>query len=180
MGRKVPPGVDSPDFFVLDMGLPLQACYHNACKNRFISARARRPQEVNMSTNRKALKIVSLLQLLAALGAAALGAIALFGADLAEAEAGVLGVLVVYADGVLYVACAVLTLFCAFMGIHGANQPSRLGSHRLIAVLVVLLSIGTGVFAGLGQEIPVMAVVVGVLALAAAVLDGFVRKEADL
>ena len=78
-----------------------------------------------MSTNRKALKIVSLLQVLAALGAAALGAIALFGADLAEAEAGVLGVLVVYLDGVLYLVCAVLTFFCAVMGIHGASACSR-------------------------------------------------------
>ena len=133
-----------------------------------------------MSTNRKALKIVSLLQVLAALGAAALGAIALFGANLAEAEAGVLGVLVVYLDGVLYLVCAVLTFFCAVMGIHGANQPSRLGSHRLIAILVLLLAIATGVFAGMGQEIPVMAAVVGVLALIAAILDGMCRKEADL
>ena len=133
-----------------------------------------------MSTNRKVLKVISLLQVLAALGAAALGAIALIGADLAEAEAGVLGVLVVYADGVLYLLCAVLTFICAVMGIHGANQPSRLGSHRLIAILVLLLAVATCVFAGMGQEIPVMAAIVAVLALAAAVLDGFVRKEADL
>lgn len=66
------------------------------------------------------------------------------------------------------------------MGIHGANQPSRLGNHRLIAILVLLLAIATGVFAGMGQETPVMAAVVGVLALIAAILDGMCRKEADL
>lgn len=83
-------------------------------------------------------------------------------------------------DGILYLACAFLTFICALMGVHGANQPSRLGSHRLIAILIVLLAVGTGAFAGLGREIPVLAAVIGIAALCAAILDGAVRREADL
>ena len=133
-----------------------------------------------MSTNRKVLKVVSIAQILVAIAAAALGAIALAGAPLAEDEAGILGVLVVNIDGILYLACAFLTFICALMGVHGANQPSRLGSHRLIAILIVLLAVGTGAFAGLGREIPVLAAVIGIAALCAAILDGAVRREADL
>lgn len=133
-----------------------------------------------MSTNRKVLKVVSIAQILIAIAAAALGAIALAGAPLAEDEAGILGVLVVDVDGILYLACAFLTFICALMGVHGANQPSRLGSHRLIAILIVLLAVGTGAFAGLGREIPVLAAAIGIAVLCAAILDGAVRREADL
>lgn len=133
-----------------------------------------------MSTNRKALKIVSLLQIVMAAVAVFLGCLGFFAGNLAEEEAGILGVLVANIDGILYLVCAVLTFFCAVMGIHGANQPSRLGSHRLIAVLVVVFAVLTIFAAGLGADIPVAAALIGVLALVAAVLDGMCRKEADL
>lgn len=133
-----------------------------------------------MSTNRKTLKIVSLLQIAMALVALFLGCLGFFAGNLAEEEAGILGVLVANVDGILYLICAVLTFACALMGIHGANQPSRLGSHRLVAILVLVFAVLTVIAAGLGAKIPVAAALIGVLALIAAVLDGMCRKEADL
>lgn len=133
-----------------------------------------------MSTNRKTLKIVSLLQIAMALVALFLGCLGFFAGNLAEEEAGILGVLVANVDGILYLICAVLTFACALMGIHGANQPSRLGSHRFVAILVLVFAVLTVIAAGLGAKIPVAAALIGVLALIAAVLDGMCRKEADL
>ena len=133
-----------------------------------------------MSPNRKYLKVASLLQVVVALAALILGIICFTGANYAEADAGVLGVLAVSIDGILYLLCAALRLArFNFMGIHGANRPSALGSHRLLAVLTVLVGIVTCVVSGLGQTIPVLDALVVLFGLIAAILDTMVRKELD-
>ena len=132
-----------------------------------------------MSPNRKYLKVASLLQVVVALAALILGITCFTGANYAEADAGVLGVLVVSTDGILYLLCAALSFITAFMGIHGANRPSALGSHRLLAVLTVLVGIVTCVVSGLGQTIPVLDALVILFGLIAAILDTMVRKELD-
>ena len=129
-----------------------------------------------MSPNRKYLKIASLLQVVVALAALILGIICFAGANYAEADA---GVLMVSIDGILYLLCAALSFITAFMGIHGANRPSALGSHRLLAVLTVLVGIVTSVVSGLGQTIPVLDALVILFGLIAAILDTMVRKELD-
>ena len=65
------------------------------------------------------------------------------------------------------------------MGIHGANRPSALGSHRLVAILTMLIGIVTCAVSGAGEGIPVLSAIIAVVALIAAVLDTKVRKELD-
>lgn len=132
-----------------------------------------------MSSNRKALKITSLIQVIIAVLAFALGCIAIAGADYADAEAGIFGVLWANIEGILYIICGALTLVTAVLGIHGANRPSRLGSHRLLALLAALLGIATCVFAGAGAGIPWVGALIVVAAVAAVVLDTLCRKELD-
>lgn len=132
-----------------------------------------------MSSNRKALKVLSLVQVIIAIAAAVLGVIILTGAGRADEDAGLLGALVVNADGILYLICAVLTFIVAAMGIRGANRPSSLSGHRALSVLTLVVAVATGVLAGLDREIPVLAALVALAALAAAVLDTKVRKELD-
>lgn len=80
---------------------------------------------------------------------------------------------------VVALAALILSFITAFMGIHGANRPSALGSHRLLAVLTVLVGIVTCVVSGLGQTIPVLDALVILFGLIAAILDTMVRKELD-
>lgn len=131
-----------------------------------------------MSKNCKSLKILSFIQIIVALGAIFLAVIARSGTDLAE-EAGIAGVILMYADNFLYGACGVLTIITAIMGIHGANRPSRLGSHRLFAIITAIFAILTIVVAGLGQGIPSVALLTLILAIAVAILDGMCRAELD-
>lgn len=132
-----------------------------------------------MSKNCKSLKILSFIQIIVALGAIFLAVIARIGTALAEDEAGIAGVILMYADNFLYGACGVLTIITAIMGIHGANRPSRLGSHRLFAIITAIFAILTIVVAGLGQGIPSVALLTLILAIAVAILDGMCRAELD-
>lgn len=132
-----------------------------------------------MSKNCKSLKILSFIQVVVALACIFLAIIARSGAALAEEEAGFAGVILMYLDNFLYGACGVLTIITAIMGIHGANRPSRLGSHRLIAIITALFAILTIVVAGLGQGIPSVALLVLILSIAVAILDGMCRAELD-
>ena len=127
-----------------------------------------------MSKNCKSLKILSFIQIIVALGAIFLAVIARSGTDLAE-EAGIAGVILMYADNFLYGACGVLTIITAIMGIHGANRPS----HRLFAIITAIFAILTIVVAGLGQGIPSVALLTLILAIAVAILDGMCRAELD-
>ena len=132
-----------------------------------------------MSKNCKSLKILSFIQVVVALACIFLAIIARSGVALAEEEAGFAGVILMYLDNFLYGACGVLTIITAIMGIHGAKRPSRLGSHRLIAIITALFAILTIVVAGLGQGIPSVALLVLILSIAVAILDGMCRAELD-
>ena len=132
-----------------------------------------------MSKNCKSLKILSFIQVVVALACIFLAIIARGGVALAEEEAGFAGVILMYLDNFLYGACGALTIITAIMGIYGANRPSRLGSHRLIAIITALFAILTIVVAGLGQGIPSVALLVLILSIAVAILDGMCRAELD-
>ena len=140
-----------------------------------------------MSSNRKLLKIVSFVQVLVAIVVGVLGAISLAGAGLATDEIyNVFGmqidaVALATAMGVTFDVTAILSLICAVMGIHGANRPSALGSHFLIAVLTVVAGVvSVAVSGNMGEfTTPAVVVVAIVVAVVAAAMDRRVRAELD-
>ncbi len=132
-----------------------------------------------MSSNRKWLKICSFVQFVLAIAAFVIAFIAATGVADPGADASLGEIVLLWLDKVLYVLLGILGIADAVMGIHGANRPSALGSHRLVAILTLLIGIVTCVVSGAGQGIPVLSAIVAAVALIAAVLDTKVRKELD-
>ncbi len=132
-----------------------------------------------MSANRKWLKIVSFIQFIVAIAVFALAGIAAAGTSAPDAGASVAKIVLLWLDKVLFAILGFLSVADAVMGIHGANRPSALGSHRLVAVLAMLVGIVSCPVSFDGHGIPVTPVVAVVVALIAAILDTKVRKELD-
>ena len=129
-----------------------------------------------MSASRKWLKIVSFIQVVAAIAAVAIAFIAAAGTKSPD-EDGLVPLIVMYIDKINYGILAVLVFFDAFTGIHGVNRPSALASHRLVAILIILWSILTGVISDLGEGLPLVTTLNAIIALVAIVLDTKVRNE---
>ena len=64
-------------------------------------------------------------------------------------------------------------------GIHGANRPSALGSHRLLCILGAITGVFAIIVAGIGEGLPVFPVLTVIDDIAGAVYDGKIRKELD-
>ena len=132
-----------------------------------------------MSSNRKALKIVSLIQFVLAVGVIILAVLAKVGGEQAV-QNGEWGETVrLYLDLPAFIVFGALSIGASVTGIHGANRPSRLGSHRLLCILGVVFGIIAMVIAGAGSGVPVVPALDAICCLVGAVFDGRVRKEVE-
>ena len=132
-----------------------------------------------MSSNRRALKIVSLIQFMLALCVIVLAILAKVGGEQA-AQSGEWGETVrLYLDLPAFIVFGALTVGASVTGIHGANRPSALGSHRLLCILGVVFGVVAMVVSGAGEGVPVVPGITVVVDAAAAVFDTKVRKELD-
>lgn len=132
-----------------------------------------------MSSNCKTLKILSFIQVVVAVLAFVLAGIAGAGDAVAADDAGIFGVIFVHIENILYAVLGVLALASAVTGVHGANRPTALGSHKLLSILEVIWAVLTCVVAGLGSGLPLVPAVAVILGIAVAVFDGRIRKELD-
>ena len=129
-----------------------------------------------MSENRKALKIVSLIQFVVAIAVLVVA----FVAAPASGEGGIVADMP-WLGKALCVAGAILGLACCAGGIRGANRPSALGSHNVVSILALVAGIGAcAVMAMAGTTVVAAAPAASaILALVGLILDGKVRKELD-
>ena len=132
-----------------------------------------------MSSNRKWLKICSFAQFILAIAAFIIAFIAAQGASELGSDISLGELVLFWLDKILYAVLGFLSLADSVMGIHGANRPSALGSHRLVAILAAIVGVVACVVSGAGVAIAAMPVLAAVVAVIAAVLDTKVRKELD-
>ena len=132
-----------------------------------------------MSSNRKWLKICSFAQFILAIAAFIIAFIAAQGMSELGSDISLGELVLFWLDKILYAVLGFLSLADSVMGIHGANRPSALGSHRLVAILAAIVGVVACVVSGAGVAIAAMPVVAAVVAVIAAVLDTKVRKELD-
>lgn len=103
-----------------------------------------------MSSIRKTLKFCSFAQAVIAACVIAIAIIAAIGVKV-PANAGIGDIVALWIDKVLYLILGGLGFWDAFMGIFGANRPSALGKHRLVAIIIVPFGIITGIILGGGR-----------------------------
>ena len=132
-----------------------------------------------MSANRKWLKIVSFIQFIVAIAVLILAGLAAAGVSDPGPDASVAKIVLLWLDKILFAVLGFLSIADAVMGVHGADRPSALGSHRLVAILTMLVGIVSCPVSFDGHGIPVTPVIAVVVALIAAILDTKVRKELD-
>lgn len=133
-----------------------------------------------MSSNRKVLKILSLVQFVLSVCVIVLAVVAKVNGSGQTAETGdliqsarpYLGLPTSIVFGLLSVAGSVT-------GIRGANRPSALGKHFLICVLGAVLGIVAMVLAGAGLVALLAPGATVAVDAAAAVFDSKVRKEVE-
>ncbi len=133
-----------------------------------------------MSSNRKVLKILSLIQFVFSVCVIVLGVMAgLGGAQSVEGQG--LGETGPYLELAAAVLLGILSVAASVMGIRGANRPSALGKHGVVCALGVVLGIAAVAACAIDGNVPT-AVASGITALidaAAAVFDAKVRKEVE-
>lgn len=138
-----------------------------------------------MSSNRKLLKILSLVQVPAAVALVVIAIMTMMGSIEIPVGAQVLGArlddpVARYVIGAGELVTGVLTMVSAVFGIRGANRPSALGSHRIVSAIASLLGLCLVI---VGVSSAISALLLGALALAlgvaAFVYDGRVRGELD-
>lgn len=132
-----------------------------------------------MSNNRKMLKILSLVQIVFVVLCFVMASLVFNGTPRVEGDADVPTFLMANLDAVLCTIAAFLTAFCAIDGIKGANRPTALGAHLVVAVLVAAAGIAACVFSPAIQGLSIVCALDAVLAIAAAVFDKKVRAETD-
>lgn len=132
-----------------------------------------------MSSNRKMLKILSLAQIVFAVLCFVMASLVFNGTPRVEGDADVPTFLMANLDAVLCTIAAFLTAFCAIDGIKGANRPSALGAHLVVAVLVAAAGIAACILSPAIQGLSIVCALDAALAIAAAVFDKKVRAEAD-
>lgn len=132
-----------------------------------------------MSDNRKMLKVLSLAQIVFAVLCFVMASLVFNGTPRVEGDADVPTFLMANLDAVLCTIAAFLTAFCAIDGIKGANRPSALGAHLVVAVLVAAAGIAACILSPAIQGLSIVCTLDAALAIAAAVFDKKVRAEAD-
>lgn len=131
-----------------------------------------------MSANCKMLKIMSLIQILAGVGAGVLAFIS-FTMPVAEDASGLAAAKPAIV-GVLYFLSGLLSIAAAFSGIRGANKPRVLGYHDLISALAAGAGAIVCVLAGFTNGIPFAALAVVFLGIAGAHYGRAAAKEQQL
>ena len=132
-----------------------------------------------MSNNRKMLKVLSLAQIVFAVLCFVMASLVFNGAPRVEGDVDIPTFLMANLDAVLCTIAAFLTAFCAIDGIKGANRPSALGAHLVVAVLVAAAGIAACILSPAVQGLSIVCALDAVLAIVAAVFDKKVRAEAD-
>lgn len=132
-----------------------------------------------MSTNRKVLKVLSLIQFVLSIAVIVLAIVAKVGEGWAVADGELENAFRLYLDLPAFLVFGACSIAASVTGIHGANRPSALGSHRLFCILGVVFGIAAMVIAGAGAGIPVVPALTALDDLAAAVFDTKVRKELE-
>lgn len=132
-----------------------------------------------MSNNRKMLKVLSLAQIVFAVLCFVMASLVFNGTPRVEDDVDIPTFLMANLDAVLCTVAAFLTAFCAIDGIKGANRPSALGAHLVVAVLVAAAGIAACILSPAVQGLFIVCALDAVLAIAAAVFDKKVRAETD-
>ena len=132
-----------------------------------------------MSNNRKMLKVLSLAQIVFAVLCFVMASLVFNGTPRVEGDVDIPTFLMANLDAVLCTVAALLTAFCAIDGIKGANRPSALGAHLVVALLVAVASIAACVFSPAVQGLSIVCAIDAVLALVSAVFGKKVSAEAD-
>ena len=132
-----------------------------------------------MSNNRKMLKILSLVQIVFVVLCFVMASLVFNGTPRVEGDADIPTFLMANLDAALCTIAAFLTAFCAIDGIKGANRPTALGSHFVVAILVAIAGVAACALSPDIQGLSVVCALDAVLAIAAAVFGKKVRAEAD-
>lgn len=132
-----------------------------------------------MSKNRKVLKILSIIQFVLSLVVIFLAFLSKVGGEQAVQGGDRGNMIRLYLDLGAYAVFGFLSIAAAVTGIHGANRPSALGSHRLLCILGAITGIFAIIVAGIGEGLPVFPVLTVIDDIASAVYDGKIRKELD-
>lgn len=132
-----------------------------------------------MSNNRKMLKILSLVQIVFVVLCFVMASLIFNGTPRVEGDADILTFLAANLDAVLCTVAAFLTAFCAIDGIKGANRPSALGAHLVVAILAAVAGIAACILSPAVQGLSIVCAIDAVLAILAAVFGKKVRAEAD-
>ena len=132
-----------------------------------------------MSDNRKMLKVLSLAQIVFAILCFVMASLVFNGTPRVEGDVDIPTFLMANLDAVLCTVAAFLTAFCAIDGIKGANRPSALGAHLVVAVLVAAAGIAACILSPAIQGLSIVCALDAALAIAAAVFDKKVRTEID-
>lgn len=132
-----------------------------------------------MSNNRKMLKVLSLAQIVFAVLCFVMASLVFNGTPRVEGDVDIPTLLMANLDAVLCTVAAFLTVFCAIDGIKGANRPTALGAHLVVAILAAAAGIAACVFSPAIQGLSIVCALDAVLAIAAAVFGKMVRAEID-
>ncbi len=132
-----------------------------------------------MSNDRKMLKILSLIQIVFVVLCFVMASFIFNGTPRVEGDADIPTFLIANLDAVLCTVAAFLTAFCAIDGIKGANRPSALGAHLVVAILVAVAGIAACILSPAVQGLSIVCALDAVLAILAAVFGKKVRAEAD-
>ena len=132
-----------------------------------------------MSNNRKMLKILSLVQIVFVVLCFVMASLIFNGTPRVEGDADVPTFLMANLDAVLCTVAAFLTAFCAIDGIKGANRPTALGAHFVVAILVAMAGAAACALSPAIQGLSIVCALDAILAIAAAVFGKKVRAEAD-
>lgn len=132
-----------------------------------------------MSSNRKVLKVLSLIQFVLSICVIVLAVIAKVGGGEAVEGDGWYETTRLYLSLPLSVVFGVLSIAGSVTGIRGANRPSALDKHFVFCVLGTVFGIAALAVAGANVGVLVAGGITAAVDVAAAVFDSKVRKELE-